>query len=381
MLNRDLRTWVEIDELAAQSNARLFRSMIDPKVKLWAVVKSNAYGHGIFDMPPLLSKTGLVDGFCVDSLVEGVKLREMGIKEPILVLGFTLPDNFRLAVERDIIITISNRDILSSFLKSKIKPKFHIKVDTGMHRQGFLEEEILGVAKRLRSSGSDLKNNFLGVYTHFASGKDINYPTYTDMQLESFLRVCGVLERAGFKNLMRHVAATAGTMVSSKYHLDAVRVGIGFYGLPPSKELEIQRNEFKLKPVLSWRTIVSEIKNIKKGGYVGYDLVERVVRDSKIAVLPIGYWHGYPRALSGVGQVLIKGKRARVLGRVSMDMIVADATDIDCGFGDEVTLIGCDGKEEITAQEFAALAGGASYYEIVTRINPLIQRVIWKKGH
>ncbi len=376
MINRDLRTWVEIDETAVQSNARLLRSIIGPRVKLWAVVKSNAYGHGIFDMPPLLSKTRLIYGFCVDSLVEGVKLREMGIKEPILVLGLTLPKFWGLAAENKITVTISNFDVLDSFLDSKEKPFFHLKIDTGMHRQGFYVEDLHRVFERLKKmQNSELLS---GIYTHFASAKDLNYPGYTDKQFEGFQAAIKIAAKAGFKNLMRHAAATGGALINKKYHLDAVRIGIGLYGLWPSKELEIQMPQLTFHPVLSWKTVVGEIKDLRRGDFVGYDLVERVSRDSKIAVLPLGYWHGFPRSLSSTGEVLVGNKRARVLGRVSMDMIVVDITGIKCKYGDEAVVIGGAGEEYISASEVAAKAG-TSAYEIVTRINPLTQRVIWKK--
>ncbi len=367
----EARTWVEIKKSAAKHNLKIFKGLVGEGVKIWAVVKSNAYGHGLFVLPKLINDAG-VYGFCVDTLVEGVKLRELGINKPILVLGFTLPQLLPLAKRHNITISISSQEMFKKFLTADTVPEFHLKIDTGMHRQGFYPAAVPSIIKELKASH---KNKYMtGVFTHFASAKDLNYPAYTDMQLKSFLEVCETLNRVGFKNLMRHASATAGAIVSQKYHLDAVRIGIGFYGLPPSKELEIQRNEIKLKPVLAWRTIVSETKWLKRGGFVGYDLVERVTRPTQMAVLPIGYWHGYPRALSGVGHVLIRGKRAKVLGRVSMDMIVVDVTGLNCHFGDRVTLIGQDGKDEITAQEFAATAG-ASYYEILTRINPLIERV------
>ncbi len=373
MSKRDSRTWIEISESAARHNVSKIKSIIGPKVKLWAVVKSNAYGHGLFLMPSILETS--VYGFCVDSLIEGVKLRDMGIKAPILVLGLTLPNSFSLAKEKDIIITVSNFDVLNALIKSKSIPDFHLKIDTGMHRQGFYADEIERVIKNLQPTTYNLQPNLKGVYTHFASAKDINYPTYTDRQLSEFLSAVQTFQEAGFNNLMLHAAATGGTLINKKYHLDAVRVGIGLYGLWPSKELEVQMSEIGFRPILTWKTVVGEIKKLKKGDYVGYDLVERVLRNSKIAVLPIGYWHGFPRALSGIGEVLIRGRRARVLGRVSMDMIAVDVTDIVCKFGDVATLIGGDGKEFVGATELASKMN-ASHYEMVTRINPLIERII-----
>jgi alanine racemase len=178
-----------------------------------------------------------------------------------------------------------------------------------------------------------------------------------------------VLEEAGLKNIVRHVAATGGAMISSKYHLDAVRIGIGLYGLWPSKELEIQlEDKISLKPALQWKSIIAEVKEVKKGDYVGYDLTERMTSDGTIAVIPIGYWHGLPRALSGVGDVMVKGKKARILGRVSMDMVVVDISGIQVKFGDEVTVI-------YDAADTARRMNG-SHYELITRINPAIERIL-----
>ena len=375
MSSQNYKTWINLKSSLADHNLKIFRSLIGPKVKLWAVVKSNAYGHGLLTFSKLVNELG-VDGFCADSVIEGIKLRDSGIKKPILVLGPTLPNLLAEARRKNITITISNFDLLDRYLKSKEKPDFHLKIDTGMHRQGFYVSEIDKFLKKLRTSNSEPRTRLKGVYTHFASAKDINYTTFTDKQFLEFQKAIQLLEKSGFKNLIKHCAATGATLINNKYHLDAVRIGIGLYGLWPSMELEAQLgNKIKLQPALSWYSVVSEVKDLKKGDYVGYDLVERVIRPSKIAVIPIGYWHGFDRRLSGIGEVLINGRRARVLGRVSMDLIVVDVTGIKCKFGDRATLIGKQGKEEITLYEMARKIG-TSHYEVVTRINPLIERTI-----
>ncbi len=372
------RTWVEINQSAVKSNIAVFRKILSPKTKLWSVVKSNAYGHGLVQFSKLAEKFG-VDGFCVDSYVEAVRLRKEGIKKPILVLGPTLAELAKDAASKDIVLSVSNFEILKHLSQTKNPPKFHIKIDTGMSRQGFFLEDIPKVIKflNLQPTTYNLSPKLVGLYTHFASAKDTNYPTYTEHQFELFNKALKLFEKAGYKNLIKHVSATGGAMINSKYHQDAVRVGIGLYGLWPAKELELQLgNKIHLKPILSWKTIVSEVKNIPAGQFVGYDLVERVHRPTKIAVLPIGYWHGLPRALSTIGEVLINGRRARILGRVSMDLTVVDVAGVKCQVGDIATLIGKDGQDEISAYEFAAKAGGASHYEIVTRLNPLMERIL-----
>jgi alanine racemase len=371
-----LRAWVEIDARAARKNYETLRKLIGKNVKLWAVVKSNAYGHGLLVFSKLMDEFG-VDGLCVDSIVEGLALRRKGIKRPILVLGPTLPTRYAEAAKNRITVSISTFEGLKALAQAKVVPDFHIKIDTGMHRQGFYLEEVHKVIKFIKLKG--LGRKLTGIFTHFASAKDINYPSYTDRQLSKFNKARGLFAGAGFRNLMSHAAATGGTLINPKYHGDAVRVGIGLYGLWPSKELEVQLGDkIKLYPVLSWRAVVTETKQLRAGDYVSYDLTERVPRRTIMAVLPIGYWHGFPRLLSSVGEVIVNGRRAKVLGRVTMDMVMVALTGA-ARAGDVATLIGRDGKDEIFAWE-PSQKSGTSYYEFLTRLNPLMERIVTKSG-
>ena len=356
--------------------------LIPRRTRLMAVVKSNAYGHGLVLVARALASSQRRLWFGVDSIVEATRLRHEGIKNPILVLGSTLPTRMSEAAENQITLTISNFDSLAALAKLKIRPDFHIKIDTGMHRQGFLPEYVFKLIKLLKR----FKLVPQGVYTHLTAAKDIAYPTYTLEQLKKFNEAVLKLKKAGFKNLIRHAAASGGTLLFPQSRLDMVRVGMGLYGYWPSPESQIgflshyrgfaSIVNFELKPVLSWKTIIGEIKKIPKGSYLGYDLTERVSRKTRIAVLPIGYWHGYDRGLSSIGEVLVKGKRAKILGRVSMDMIVVDVTDIPkTRIGEDVGLIGKQGKGVILADELA-LKIGTSQYEFLTRINPLIKRIL-----
>ncbi|MEK7106973.1 MAG: alanine racemase, partial [Patescibacteria group bacterium] len=216
-----------------------------------------------------------------------------------------------------------------------------------------------------------------GVYTHFSSAKNPAFPAATFNQIEEFKRAIGLLESAGFKIPVKHAAATSGTILFPQSHFDLVRIGIGLYGLWPSKEAKAAfEGKINLEPVLSWKTIVGQIKNLPKGSKIGYDLTETLNRPSKVAVLPIGYWHGFPRALSGIGKVLIKGREAKVLGRVSMDMISVDITEVkNVKVRDEAIIIGKSGKLEISADDIANMSDTINY-EIVTRLNPLMKRIV-----
>jgi alanine racemase len=369
-----LRTWIEIDASAALENYNTFRGLVGKNVRLWAVVKSNAYGHGLYAFSGLMDRFG-IDGLCVDSVIEGLALRRIGIKRHILVLGPTLPARYAEASKHDITISISTFEGLRALAKTKTVPDFHIKIDTGMHRQGFYNEDIPKVIRQIAGHQSHIAETLKGVFTHFASAKDINYPGYTEMQFGKLRQTIAFFEKAGFKDLICHASATGGTLCGEKYHLDAVRVGIGLYGLWPSKELEVQLGgKIMLHPVLSWRAAVTETKFLKAGDYVGYDLTERVPKGTMMAVLPIGYWHGFPRALSSMGEVVIRGQRARVLGRVSMDMTVV-AVPKSVRAGDVATLIGRGGREEIFAWE-PSQKSGTTHYEFLTRLNPLMERII-----
>jgi alanine racemase len=376
--NSGVRTWIELDQGAIGRNVKTFRKLIGPKTKLWSVVKSNAYGHGLSVFAKLADKAG-VDGFCVDSLIEGLRLRKEGIKKPILVLGYTLPHRMGEAAAKNIAITISNRESLDALRRVKRKPDFHLKIDSGMHRQGFYVDELPRIIHLLNPKSGIINSKLAGVYSHFASAKDTGnseQSRYTERQFANFSRACDMLEKAGFKKLTRHISATAGTIVSPEYHIDAARVGIGLYGLWPSRELEKKfSRKIKLKPVLSWRTIISEIKTAEPGSYIGYDMTEKVAKPTRYALLPLGYWHGISRSLSGKGEVLINGKRARILGRVSMDMTVVDVSKIGCKIGDTAVIIGKSGKDGIKAGDIAELSG-TSHYEFLTRLNPLMEKII-----
>ena len=385
---RGLRTWIEIDRRALEHNFKAFLKLLTKQTRFMAVVKSNAYGHGLTLVAKQLANSKLETlnskrvWFGVDSIVEALRLREEGIKNSILVLGSTLPGRMKEVVEKGIILTVSSFESFEALVKLKFRPEFHIKIDTGMHRQGFLPEQVpkfIKLLKRFSAKGGSVSGGKLapqGVYTHFAS-KDWGYPAYMELQFEKFKKIVKQFQRAGFRKIISHSAASDGTLLFPQAHLDMVRVGMGLYGYWPSWVAKVRHpSKMTLKPVLSWKTVVVEIKKIPKGAYVGYDLIEQVSRVTEIAVLPVGYWHGYDRGFSSIGEVLIRGKRAKVLGRVSMDMTVVDITDIPkVKVGDRVVLIGRQGREEIWADE-VALKIGTSQYEFLTRINPLIERII-----
>jgi alanine racemase len=372
-IKHGIRTWLEIDRSAIRSNLEEFRKNLGQNVKIAGVVKSNAYGHGLVDFSRELADLG-IDWLAVDSIVEGVRLREKEITLPILVLGYTLPDNLLRAYEFGISITVSSFENLAELLalegSGKPLPKAHLKFNTGMNRQGFREDEMRELMTAL--SKFERADFIEGIYTHLAAADDGSCEKQTSEQLGRFGKIIEKIKSLNINPIV-HASNTPGTMNYPKAVFGMVRLGIGLYGIYPSPEAK-ENSSIPLRSVLSWKTIISEIHLAKAGEAVGYGFSEKLARDSRLAVCPIGYWHGYPRGLSSKGQVLVGGKRVKVLGRVSMDMIVVDITEIaEAGVGDEVVLLGRQGNQEITAEEIAEMLGTISY-EIVTRINPLIKK-------
>ncbi|PIS07450.1 alanine racemase [Candidatus Berkelbacteria bacterium CG10_big_fil_rev_8_21_14_0_10_43_13] len=396
----DVRTWLEIDTKKLRHNYSEFRKLIGAKCRLMAVVKSNAYGHGLIDYSKTLDKFG-VDWFGVDSFVEAIKLRKAGIQKPILVLGYTLPENYKQASEQNISLTISSLEQLKTLLchceesacdeatyhdglpRSLWRPrndnvlKVHLKIDTGMHRQGFQSHELDEMVKIIKSM------KFIkieGIYSHFAEVISPKYQS-SKQQLNAFNATLKTLEpyshtRCGSKGLIKHMAASAAAVTLPESRFDMVRIGIGLTGIWPSEQGKKKfLGTIKLLPVMSWKTIITEIKTIESKEGVGYGFSHRTKRKTKIAILPIGYWHGFKWSLSNKGCVLVSGQSCPVIGRVCMDMTIIDVTDLkSVSVGDIVTIIGSDGENEMTVEKMAELAG--SYrYEIITTINPLIQKI------
>ncbi len=365
------RTWIEISKTAIKHNYNSFRRILKKETKMLGVVKSNAYGHELFRFGQSLSTLG-VNWLGVDSITEALALRKVGLKTPILVLGYTLPQNFIHSSLKNISLTISSFESLKIISRLKHKISIQLKIDTGMHRQGFFVSDIPKILVLLKKMNHVNVNGF---YTHFAAAKKPDTGHETQYQINEFKKVISLIKHQ-HPRALAHASATAGTLNYPEAHFDMVRIGIGLYGLWPSEETKkaFSASKFSLKPVLTWKTIISEVKTLEKGQKIGYDFTEKLARRSKIAILPIGYWHGYWRAFSSKAQVLIKGRPCKVLGRVSMDMIVVDVTDAgNISVGDEAVLIGKQKKQEITVDTLAKIAGTTNY-EVVTRLNPLIKK-------
>ncbi len=373
--------WIEINRSALIHNLHQFRRLIGNKRRLLATVKANAYGHGILEVAKIVLKSG-ADWLGVHSIDEGIFLRKNKVDCPILVLGYVPVDELDLAVKHDLRLTVYNPKTidrlieLASHFKGKIR--LHVKVETGTHRQGVSEENFFSFIDRIKEQPELILE---GMSSHFANIEDTTDHSYACYQLDNFKRICHKLEKRGIEIPIKHMACTAATILFPETYFEMVRIGIGLYGLWSSRETYLScilknRKPIHLQPVLSWKIRIAQIKNISKGAYVGYGCTFRTTRETRLAVLPLGYFDGYSRTFSNISFVIVKGQRAPVRGRVAMNFIMVDVTDIPgVNVEDEVLLLGKDGDESITADDLAALAGTINY-EIVTRINPLIPRII-----
>ncbi len=365
-----IRTWIEVDKKAIKKNYQSFRSITPKNCRLMSVVKSNAYGHGLIDFSKEMEKLG-IDWLGVDSSLEAFTLRNEGIKKPILVLGYTPKENIPEAVRKNVSITVSSfshlKDLFELDLKKTIK--IHLKIDTGMHRQGFLPNELPKLLKELKEKKECVAVE--GIYTHFANAKKPQDLNDTKKQFSIFQKTTRMTKNAGF-NPIKHAASTGGALIFPESKMDMMRIGIGLYGLWPSEKIKKRfAKKIILLPAITWKTIISEIKKIPKKEGIGYNFTVKTSKKSKIAILPIGYWHGYNRLFSNKAEVEVLGKKARILGIVSMDMVIIDVTDIrGVKTKNEVVLMG----KNITADSLAKLAQTVNY-EIITRLNSRIKRI------
>ncbi len=342
-----------------------------------AVVKANAYGHGSFAVSATIES--LVDCFGTANGTEALALREYGIKKPIVVLNYYGIDQAESLVAHNLTLVVYDlkqaQAISKAAKKLKTKAKVHIKVGTGLSRLGVLARDAVSFVKKVRKFPN---LEVEGLFSHFAASEDD--PTFTMIQLNHFRRIIEDLENNLIFIPVRHIACTASALAFPESRFDMARIGIGIYGLQSYKSIYslVQKNNpgFNLKPALTWKSRVLAVKELPAGAYVGYGRSYRTPRKTKLAILPVGYNEGYDRKLSNLAEVLINGRRCKVRGRVYMNLLSVDVTDIkNAKAGNEAVLLGKQGKEEVGADELALIAETINY-EIVTRINPTIPRIL-----
>ena len=362
---------VEVDRSALSRNITVFRRLVGPSTRLMAVVKADAYGHGLLIASDAFLAGG-ADLLGVHSVAEAARLRAGGVIAPILVLGPVNRTEAETAVQLEVEITVASLPACRAAADSGGPLQVHLKVETGVNRQGLVEAEINEAVELLRASPAV---EVVGLSSHFADIEDTTDHTFAKAQMARFAGYRDSLAAAGLDGLALHMSCSASALLWDRSHRDIARVGISAYGVWPSKETLVSvrqrgREEVALEPAVTWRVAVSQVRLVPAGETVGYGRSWKAMTDSRIAVLPVGYSDGWPRALSGGGHVLIRGRRAPLVGRVCMNLCMVDVTHIpDAEAGDQAVLLGSQGEEIITPEMLAEILGTIPY-EVLTLPGP-----------
>lgn len=374
--------WIELSQSSLRHNTESLCRLAGART-LAPSVKSNAYGHGLPEIIRMLTETGRCEYVTVHSLEEAITCRTSGWAGRIMVLGPLPPGQYGEVLAHKLepavfdLHTLKELGRLGDRRGAKILT--HLKLETGTNRQGFAPEELPAVAKtykQFRSLGRPY-----GVSMHFANIEDTTNHEYAEFQLANYQTMVGQLKKLGIPPEIRHTASSAATILFEKTRFDLVRPGISVYGHWPSKETylsyRLQGGANRLfEPVLSWKTRITQLKKVPADSFVGYGCTYRTTTTTRLAVVPVGYYDGYDRALSNRSYVLVRGRRAPVRGRICMNLMMIDVTDIrGVKLHDEVTLIGRDGSDSVTAEQVGDWAGTINY-EVLARLASAIPRVI-----
>lgn len=365
-------TWASVDLHAFEENVADIAARLPAGSRLIAVLKANAYGHGAVELARRC-KPEHVAMIATSLLEESVELRRHGITLPLLVLGPMNEAQVRCALEHEITIGVPGPEELAAVCRvaQDHDVTIHLKLDSGMGRMGSVESELPDLVQLLQESP---RVHVAAIYSHFANAGDPHHPI-TGEQQARFRTLVETLRQAGLSAPLHHFANSAATMRGLIEPGDLVRVGIALYGAEALDE-----GSSRLRPLLRWRTEIVRLKDLPPGEAVGYGATFHTRRPSRIATLPVGYADGYNRLLSNRGEVLVRGRRAPVVGRVSMDLVTIDVTDIaDADVGDEVVLLGRQGEDEITAEELAAKLGTINY-EVLCNVSARVPRVYLDGG-
>jgi len=373
------RICARVDLDAIEYNIEMMRKNIKEETKMMAVLKTDGYGHGAVQIARVLEDKEYIWGYAVATLDEAIRLRRGCMSKPILVLGVVFPDQWPEIISNDIRMTVYKEEavkVVSEIAKVMDKKAYiHIKLDTGMGRLGFpINEESVDIIENI----SKLPNVVMeGMYTHFAKADEID-KSFTEKQIRDYLWMKDKLAKRGIVFDYYHCSNSAGIIDMPEANMDMVRAGISTYGLYPSEE--VRKENVPLKPAMELIGHVAYVKWVEAGTPISYGGTFVTERRTKIATIPLGYGDGYARSLSNKADVLIRGKRARVIGRICMDQFMVDVTDIDdVEYGDKVTLIGFDGDEHIPVEELGDIADRFSY-EFVCDLGKRIPREFIRHG-
>ncbi len=369
-----MHAYISLSKGALEKNYEELQSLVGHK-RMAPVLKSNAYGHGLEEVYQSIEKFS-PRFICTNYVSEAVRLRELGYQGRLLNVGPSFEEDFHIAFDHRIEVLITGSDTLNHWVGLNKKPGVHVKFDTGMSRQGFFSDE----AENVFSALEPFAKKIMGICTHFANVEDVLDHSYAQGQLAEFAEVRKVFSPLIEKGLLVHASSSASGMLLDNARFDIVRIGISLYGFWPSGKTKIsfannREKSLALSPVLSFRSKISQIKTVKSGRSVGYGCHHKVMHDTAVAVVSIGYYEGLPR-LADRGYFLVGGKRCPILGRICMNMTMIDVSDVNgVKPGDEVTIIGQSGEEVISAEQVADWSQ-TIHYEVVTRLNPQLERRI-----
>ncbi len=377
----------EIDLKAIAHNIKELRRITNDNAKLMAVVKANGYGHGAIEVASCALQNG-AEILGVARIEEGIQIRNAGIDTPVLIFGYTVPEQAASLMKYDLIQSVHTplaaRELSEAVASDGKKLKIHLKIDTGMGRLGLLPQDY--TSKNSDAVSADAIEETLaiaglkgleleGIFTHFATADSAD-KSYAEDQLDLFMSYLNRLQKAGFEPPVRHAANSAALIDMPHSHLDMVRPGIAIYGLNPSDE--IINKQVTLKPAMSLKSIIIQLKEVPAGFAVSYGSTYKTQKPTTIATVPVGYADGLNRLLSSRGQMLVHGQRAPIIGRVCMDLTMLDVGHIDrVQMGDEVVIFGRQHNASLTVDEMASLLNTINY-EIVTSITARVPRVYLK---
>ena len=367
------RVFAKIDLGAVRNNFLAMKEKLRDGTKIIAVVKADGYGHGAVPIARMAEPWDFIWGFAAATVEEAVELRLAGIEKPILILGCVFEEDYEKLAAYGIRPTVfqlsAARELSKTAVRTGTSLPVHVAVDTGMSRIGFAdtEESVKEIEEMAKLPGLVLE----GIFTHFARADEKDKSDAVS-QLNRYLRFISLLQEAGISIPLRHCSNSAGILEMPEANMDAVRAGISMYGIYPSDEMD--RNRIRLEPAMELKSHIVYIKEVPAGVPVSYGGTFVTDRPTRIATIPVGYADGYPRSLSSRGCVLIRGKRAPILGRICMDQFMADVTDIPAEELDEVTLMGRDGEEFLSVDELGALSGRFPY-EFVCDVSKRVPRI------
>jgi alanine racemase len=376
----DLRCWVQIDTAALRFNIRQMRSLTSRGCILAPTVKANAYGHGLLVAARAFLDAG-ADWLCVDSAEEVASLRLAGIEAPLHVLGHVPPlrvaEVMAAGARMVVYDTATLEAVAAEHARSGLHARLHVKIETGNQRQGLDPADAVALANRIAGTPGAILE---GACTHFANVEDTTDHAFARQQMRVFTDTVEAMRSRGLPIPMRHVSNSAALILWPEAHMEMARLGIAAYGMWPSTETRIAatlvgRADIKLRPALTWKARIAQVRQVEAGTCVGYGLTYRTTHPIRLAVVPVGYYDGYDRGMGNTAHVLVGGMRAPVRGRVCMNMIMADVTDSpDAAARDEVVLLGRQGEEEITSEMMASWIGTINY-EVTTRIRESLPRM------